>query len=177
MAKLLNKFMMEELSNEVKGVNCFILFGYDKINSEQVTKFRSKLKEKNIKVRVLKNTIASLVFEKAFNKKFDAMLKGPIAMAYGGESPVDCAKAIYEWDRRFRLISIKGGYFAGQILNYAHIEELSKTPSKEVLLSMVAGMFQSPVQDVANVLTAAIQNMTYSINGLIEKIEKENPKS
>lgn len=173
MAKLLRQLMAEELAKDLKGVDCFILFGYERITSEQAQLARRKLFDQKIKIKVVKNTIASVVFNKVYNKDFKDTLKGSVAMIYGGNSPVDVAKAMTELQKKFsKQIVVKVGYLSGQLLDKYQIEELSKTPSKEVLLGMLAGVIQSPIQQVAGIFTGAIQNISFAINGYVEKLEK-----
>ena len=173
MAKLLRKMMAQELSKEMEMVENFVVFGYGPINAEQNHQLRKLLLQNDIQIKMVKNTIAAVAFAKVYQKEFKDMLQGPTAIAYGGPSPVDVAKALYDWNRKHQLIKIKGGYLSGQVLDEKQVEDLSKIPSREILLSMLAGVLQAPIQQIATMLNAATQDLSYAFNALIDKKEEQ----
>ena len=52
---------------------------------------------------------------------------------------------------------IKGGAYGGKALDVNGVKALASVPSKEVLLSQIAGLLKSPVQRTAAVLAALAQ--------------------
>ncbi|MBV8465853.1 MAG: 50S ribosomal protein L10, partial [Burkholderiales bacterium] len=52
---------------------------------------------------------------------------------------------------------IKGGAYGGKALDVNGVKALAAVPSKEVLLSQIAGLLKSPVQRTAAVLAALAQ--------------------
>lgn len=174
MAKLLKKWMAKELTAALTDVDSFILFGYDKITAEQAHDFRKTLKEQSIKVKAVKNTIASVVCKELFDEDLTEQLKGPTAVAYGGETPVEVAKALMEWNKKAKVLTVKGGMLAGQVLDAKKVEELSKIPPKDVLFSLLAGAMQSPAQQIATIMVAAMQDISYMLSNLTDKLENKD---
>lgn len=165
--------MAKELTNTLNDLDSFILFGCDRLNAEQVHQFRVKLRENNISVKMIRNKLANIAFEQAFKIDVKNMLKGSVGIVYGGESPVNLAKTMTEWTKRNKAnASIKGGYLSGQVLKAKDIEELAKVPSKEILLSQLAGAFVGSMQEVATLLSAAMQDISNAIGSLAEKTEE-----
>lgn len=169
MSKQVRKWMAQEITKDFSNVDSFVVFEYGPINAEQNRALRTQLMQQSIKVKFLKNTIASIAFSEAFHKNFENILSGPVAIVYGGESPVAMIKTLIDWNKKRKLITIKGGYLSGQVLNSKEVDELSKTPDKKTLLSMVAGVLQSPAQQIATILNASMQDFTYALNDLAEK--------
>ena len=172
MSKILKKWMAQELTAALENVDSFILFGYDKLTAQQSYQLRKLMHEKGIGVKVIKNSIAQIVFSESYGIDLTNILSQTTAIAYGGESPVDVAKELLEWNKKAKRIGIKGGYLSGQVLDKKDVDALSKIPSKPVLLSMLASSLKQPTTKVATVLKASMQKLCYALNDFAEKLEK-----
>jgi len=169
--------MAKELSKTLKNIDCFILFGYDRVNAEQAHQFRVKLRENKVSVKILRNKLSRIAIEQTYNKNLKNLLKGPVGIVYGGESPVDLAKIMTEWAKKNKTTPIKGGFLSGQVLSVKDIDELSKVPPREVVLSQLAGAFVGSIQQVATIFSAAIQDASNAFGSLAEKLEKQEKPS
>lgn len=178
MSNALKKQMAVELGNNLKGTDSFVLFSYEKLKSHQAYELRRFLREKNVCMKVLKNSIASIVLSERYSKDLCKFLAGANAIAYSKESGgvVNAAKFLLEWNKKSNLLQIKAGYLPGRVLEQKEVEVISKLPSREVLLSSIAGLFQNPLQQMAGLLTAPVQNFNYAINGLMEQLSAVEKK-
>lgn len=172
MAKILKRWMAKELTSQLEGVDSFVLFGYQKINAEQAADLRRQLWEKDINMTVVKNTVASIVFSEIYGHDMKDILTGAVAIAYGGESPADVAKAILDWNKKNKVLVVKGGYVPGKVMGADDVKALSQVPTKPVMLSLIAGVLQAPIQQIATIMAAPCQDMSYAIDAQIEKLEK-----
>jgi len=172
MSKILTKTMAQELQQEFASVNSFILVNYTGLSAQQTHELRSSFFEQNIKMRVVKNTILVAACGDKLPDEIDSLLKGPTAVVYGGESIVSVAKALVDWKKKQPNINIKGGYIPGRLLNDKDVTELSKIPPREVLLSMLAGLFEAPLQQIATIMNAPLQDISNAMNGVVDKMEE-----
>ena len=53
-----------------------------------------------------------------------------------------------------KMLEAKFGIVNGEVVDSAKVEELSKIPSREVLIAMLLGMLNAPVAALARVLDA-----------------------
>ena len=51
-------------------------------------------------------------------------------------------------------MDVKFGIVNGQIINASQVEDLAKTPSKEVLIAMLLGTLNAPISALARALNA-----------------------
>jgi large subunit ribosomal protein L10 len=165
--------IVKQLSAEMADVDSFVVFTYEKLTAQQAYNLRKTLHEKNIQMKVVKNTLAALSFSQLYQNSMEGMLKGPTAIAYGGETPVDVAKALLEWNKKEKVLNIKGGCLSKKALNKEQVEALSKIPPKPVLLSALAGAFTSPMSKIATIIVAPVQELSNAFRALIDKKEKE----
>ena len=73
------------------------------------------------------------------------------------EDAVAAAKVIADFAKGNDKLVIKAGAYAGKALDVDGVKALASVPSREVLLSQIAGLLKSPVQRTAAVLAALAQ--------------------
>ena len=114
---------------------------------------RKQAREKGVYLHVLKNTLARrAVAGTPFEVASDAMV-GPLIYGFS-EDAVAAAKVIADFAKGNDKLVLKAGAYAGKALDAEALKALASIPSKEVLLSQLAGLLKSPVQRTAAVLAA-----------------------
>jgi large subunit ribosomal protein L10 len=114
---------------------------------------RKQAREKGVYLHVLKNTLARrAVAGTPFEVASDAMV-GPLIYGFS-EDAVAAAKVIADFAKGNDKLVLKAGAYAGKALDAEGLKALASVPSKEVLLSQIAGLLKSPVQRTAAVLAA-----------------------
>ena len=153
---------------EFKDLDSCVLIGPRGLSVKEVHGLRSRLREKAVKMRVVKNSLAKLALEQTELKGVSALLDGPSAVLYGGEGAIAISKLVVAEVRKAKnKILIHGGYSEGEILDAEGILVLSTTPSREEALSMVMSNFFGPVSD----LSGAMNGLLQEVQGLIEALE------
>jgi len=126
---------------------------YRGLTVEALNKLRVDARSKGVYLHVLKNTLARrAVAGTPFEAASDAMV-GPLIYGFS-EDAVAAAKVIADFAKTNDKLVIKGGAYGGKALAVNGGKALASVPSKEVLLSQVAGLLKSPVQRTAAVLAA-----------------------
>ena len=129
---------------------------YRGLTVEALNKLRVDARSKGVYLHVLKNTLARrAVAGTPFEAASDAMV-GPLIYGFS-EDAVAAAKVIADFAKTNDKLVIKGGAYGGKALDVNAVKALAAVPSKEVLLSQVAGLLKSPVQRTAAVLAALAQ--------------------
>jgi large subunit ribosomal protein L10 len=94
------------------------------------------------------------------------MLEGPTAIAFALEDPVGPAKVVTDFIREKRKGVVKGGIIDGRLFDPAGVEQLSKLPTKAVIMAQVAGALQSPLTSMAFCLQGVLGNFARALNAL-----------
>ena len=129
---------------------------YRGLTVEALNKLRVDARSKGVYLHVLKNTLARrAVAGTPFEAASDAMV-GPLIYGFS-EDAVAAAKVIADFAKTNDKLVIKGGAYGGKALDVNAVKALAAVPSKEVLLSQIAGLLKSPVQRTAAVLAALAQ--------------------
>ena len=95
----------QELRSRFANVNDMLVISLRGINGTGNNELRCDLREKQINVHVVKNSLASRVFEEMGKGTVNQYLTGPSAIAYGGDSIVDVAKSVVEWDKKLEQLA------------------------------------------------------------------------
>ena len=129
---------------------------YRGLTVEALNKLRVDARSKGVYLHVLKNTLARrAVAGTPFEAAAESMV-GPLIYGFS-EDAVAAAKVIADFTKTNDKLVIKGGAYGGKALDVNGVKALAAVPSKEVLLSQIAGLLKSPVQRTAAVLAALAQ--------------------
>ncbi|CAM4187362.1 50S ribosomal protein L10 [Roseateles saccharophilus] len=129
---------------------------YRGLTVEALNKLRVDARAKGVYLHVLKNTLARrAVAGTPFEAASESMV-GPLIYGFS-EDAVAAAKVIADFAKTNDKLVIKGGAYGGKALDVNGVKALASVPSKEVLLSQIAGLLKSPVQRTAAVLAALAQ--------------------
>jgi large subunit ribosomal protein L10 len=126
---------------------------YRGLTVEHLNKLRSDARAKGVYLHVLKNSLARrAVAGTPFECAAEAM-SGPLIYGFS-EDAVAAAKVIADFAKGNDKLVVKAGAYAGKALDANGVKALAAIPSKEVLLSQLAGLLKSPEQRIAAVLAA-----------------------
>jgi large subunit ribosomal protein L10 len=168
MAKSVNTGLLDTLSRDLKDCDSCVLIGFTGMTVLETVALRSRLRAQNFSMRVVKNTVAGVAFDKGQMKGLGARLSGPSAVVYGGDGAVAISKLVVAEVAKNKKLKIHGGYAEGEVLDAKGIDTLSKVPSRPELLAMTLGAFFGPVSE----LSRSIEGLFQEMSGLIEALEK-----
>ena len=149
--KIINqkKEEVSKLAAEMKEAKIILLTDYRGINVTDVTNLRTDLRNVNAKYTVIKNNITRRALAECGIEGLDDKLVGPTAVIMSNEDYLEPAKAIYNFTKNNDYYKIKGGVIEGKVMTAEEIITLAKLPSRETLLSMLAGALLGNISKVA----------------------------
>ena len=112
---------------------------------------RKVAREKGVYLQVLKNTLARRAVAGTPFEVVSASMVGPLIYGFSQDA-VAAAKVIADFAKGNDKLVIKAGAHAGKALDAKGVQSLAAIPSKEVLLSQLLGLMQSPITRIARVL-------------------------
>ena len=153
MAKVeLKKPIVEEISASIKDAQSVVLVDYRGLTVEQDTELRKQLREAGITYKVYKNTMMNFAFKGTDYEALAPYLEGPSAVAISTEDATAPARVLCKFAKTAEALEIKGGVVEGVAYDAKGIENISKIPSREELLSKLLGSIQSPITNFARVM-------------------------
>ncbi len=162
MKKELKSKIVEELSKEFNSDVSVFFADFKGQTVKELEALRKSIREAEGQVRVVKNTLASLAFK---NNDVEVEFEENNIFVWG-EDQITLAKILTKHAAAHKnSFKIKGGVVEGEVKDAAYVEEVSKLPTKDELLGMVAFMMKAPVAKFA-----------WGLNKLIEK-KSENEEN
>ncbi len=141
--------------------------------------FRSRLAEANLRMLVLKGSLARRVLEARGLSNLGPVFDGPAALIVSQEGKaVDCAaiaasKVVAAWRKKTSkdLPAIKGGLLDGAVLDGPAATRLQKMPGKQELQSTIAGQIVGPGRRLAAQLVAGGTRIAGAVAAHIKTLE------
>ena len=151
----LNRSEKQAVIDEVTGLaakaQSLVIAEYRGITVADMTRLRSAARERGVSLSVLKNTLARrAVTGSAFEVVADQMT-GPLIYGFSTDA-VAAAKVVADFAKTNDKLVIRAGALSGKVLDVNGVKQLANVPSKEVLLSQLLGLMQSPISRIARVL-------------------------
>ncbi len=159
--KVLNRSQKEEIvagaKEELALSQVFALLSFSSLSVEQMTALRLDLRKKNIRVQVIKNTLAKRILSNTpYEASFSPLLTGSNLFIYSNDEPVSASKAVAAWISKDDVqLKVKGSVVFNQFISEKEFEQLSKLPSREQLLQRFLGALQSPASRILYAMQSA----------------------
>ncbi len=150
---------VEELREQIARSTIAVATEYRGLSVTEMGKLRAALRDAGVDLRVVKNRLFLRAARDAGRPELEQLLEGPTAVAFGYDDIGALARALTEYERTARnQFAVRNGALDGQVLSAADVKELAELPSREVLISRVAGALQSPVARLAGLLSRLLGN-------------------
>lgn len=149
---MLKRAKKEDIVKEFQGMaekaRSVVFVNFHGLSVADETKLRRELREQNVNYKVGRKTLlARALAGKAEGEMPE--LSGEVAIAYGKDDTAP-ARGIYNFGAaRGGILKILGGIFEGKFIGAEKMSEIATIPSREVLLSKLAFLLQSPMQRLA----------------------------
>ncbi len=166
--------MAEELRERLNGAKAVFGLEYSGLTVQEMESIRNEVKAAGDRFNVVKNRILIKAVEGSKWESIKEVASGPLAYSLSFSDPVALAKILVAKAREFENLKPKFGMLEdGKLLNEQQVRELSRLPSREVLLAQVLSAMNGPVSGFVNVLAANLRNLLYVLKA-IEGKKKES---
>lgn len=139
--------IIDEIKEKVQGATSIVLFDYRGLTDAEIKELRTKLKESNAYYKVFKNTLMSRAFND-LNIDLGDALTGPSALLYGDDQ-VAPVKILTDFAKEHPVLELKVGIIDGDVADKAKLAEYAALPSRDQLLTMLAGGMIGLVKDLS----------------------------
>lgn len=144
--------IIDEIKSKITDSKSVVFVNYQGINVEQDTKLRKSFREREVDYKIYKNRLIKIALDELGITGYDAThLEGTTSVAFGRDE-VSAASVLFEAKKDVKCLEVKFGIVLGSVVDSAKIEELSKIPSREVLISKLLFMLNYPASSLARVI-------------------------
>jgi len=171
MSKFVKDLLAQEIHRRLNGVEEAVLVDVIGLNANQSVILRKQLRDKDIRLLMVKNSLAKRATEGTPLAGAFEGLEGSAAIVWGSEDFISLAKEVSELDksREFEHFRTQGGVMDGECLTADKVKEISKWPNRIEQLSILMGQ----VLSAGGKLLSQIESPGGLLASQIEKKSKE----
>lgn len=151
MSKQLKTMVTESLRRRFDGVEEACVVDMTGVNVAQAMKIRRMLSARNMRVVVVKNSLARRAFEGGPLDVIGKNLSGPCALVTGGDSAIEVAREMVSLAKEFTALTLKEGLLTG-IPELVPVTELAAMKGQAELVGEIAMLLASPGRALAGCL-------------------------
>ena len=159
--------LVSELTEKIKGAKALYYTDFTGLNVKRMTELRRRLRRAGVEYVVIKNTLAL----RAVNEcgLVGERLRGPTGIVVAAD-PVAGAKVLTDFAKENDARpAVKGGMFDGQSIDADQIKRLATMPSREQLLSELAGGLNAPLAS----FVGALNGLLYTFVGALDALKTQ----
>ncbi len=173
MSKPIKEMIVAEYRKRFAGVEGAVLIELRGVDGVENNRLRLGLRQKAVRVTVVKNSLAKRAFAKTALESLSPGLTGQTAVVYGSDSVVGVARDLVKWAKDVENLSLKGAclegiWFAGK----EGVERLASFPTKAEAQAKVIALVLSPARN----LVGAVKSPGARVLGIVKEIERRLEK-
>jgi len=147
------------------------LMDFKGLNVWEITELRARLREANVSMRVVKNTLALRALKEAGIENFNDFFVGPTSVIWSKEDSIAPARLLLEFMKKYNKGTIKAALIEGKVVKDTDVEKISNLPTRLELQAKVASTLNAPIVRLALSLNALPLKLGQLVNTLREKKE------
>ena len=174
MSKKVKSLIEKEISSRLGDIEAIAVVNPRGINAVANNQMRRRLREKKLRMTVVKNTLVTRAIGQSKLKGFEKLLSGPSAVVYGkGVGISAIARAILEEKKAIEALELRGAFFDGEIYEGEKgVQTASKLPTREEAIGNIVAALMGPGRKLA----AALKGPGGKLGGVLKAIEEKAPK-
>ncbi len=172
MSKPIKQLEMNSLKESMGGLRDLVLLSISGVNAVAENQMRLALRKKNIRLQVVKNSLASRVFKELGIGGLEAHLQGPTTIAWGSTGVAELSKEIDAFLKKHKQIKPKAAVADGAIISF---DEAKRFPTRAEAIGQVMGLVLGPARQLVALLQGPGARLAGQIKALADKTPPEEP--
>ncbi|HUT59529.1 MAG TPA: 50S ribosomal protein L10 [Phycisphaerae bacterium] len=180
MSKPVKEMMRRELVRRFDGVRSLAVVEFTGLDAVTTHEVRGRLLEKDIRITVVKNSVARRAFRELGLAPAAELLDGPCAVAYGTSADVEVVsmvRTLLAIGKDAPQLTVKAALLEGEVFGPDRIEELSTYPTRDEAMSGLAAMVLSPGRNVVGCLLGPAGVLASMLKTIKDKAAEASPQA
>jgi large subunit ribosomal protein L10 len=158
------------LTDKLSRATSTVVTDYRGLSVHQLEELRTQLRGEGVDYIIVKNTLARRAADAAGIPQFAEVLVGPVGLAMGYGDLAAPARVLSEYFRVNKRLPSVSGLVEGQVLDANGVKMLAELPSREALLSQLAGTLLSPMTQLAGALDSITSTFASTLEAYRDKL-------
>ena len=172
MSKPVKEMIIRDYQNRFGDLDGAVVIDIRGIDANKNNDLRVGLQKKDIRITVVKNTLARTAFKGSALETLTPSLDGPSALAYGSDAVVNVARELVDWAKKLKTLDLKGAVLDGEFFEGADgVKRLSEFPTKDEAQATVVQLILTPGSKAVGAALAPGRNILGIVKQIQEKLE------
>lgn len=163
-----NQDLLQLAKEKLNRAQAVFFVDYHGLTHKQLEEVRNSLREVGAEVAIMKNTLMNIALKEK-DIDVESQLTGPSAILFSYDDPLATAKILYAFFKKYNLPKIRFGVFEGRVVEESEIQKLSTLPSREVLLTQLVSLLNSPIRNL-------VYDLNFNITKLVQLLSEVQKK-
>lgn len=173
MSKKVKNLITKELATKLQDLDGLAVINPRGIDATKTNQLRRRLREKGLRMLVVRNSLAKRASGETKVKGFESLLDGPSAVIYGKVSGSAIARALVDEKKKNEKLELRGIFFEGEIYTGdAGIKKVSTFPTREEAISNIVAAMLAPGKKLAGILKGQPSKIASLIKAIEEKAKE-----
>jgi large subunit ribosomal protein L10 len=169
MSKYVKDLITKDLGKRFDGIEAVGVINPRGVDATKTNLLRRRLREKGLRMTVVKNSLAKRAVEGSKLKGFEKLLDGASAVVYGKEASISSlARLLLDEKKNDDKLELRGIFFDGEVYaGDAGVKTISTMPTREEAISNIVGLILGPGRKLA----AALKGPGGTLGAILKTIE------
>ena len=163
---------IDEIADSLQRAHLAVLTDYRGLKVGDLQTLRSTLRPFGAEFHIAKNTLTRIAAERIGIEGLEPLLEGPLALLLAFDDIVGPSKAITDFARTSRILTVRAGVLNNRVIAAGEVEALASMPSREVLYGRVLGMMASPMARTVGVLSGPSRSLAYLLKARADQLDQ-----
>ncbi len=161
--------VVDEIAGQIQAAEAIFAVDYRGLTVKQAADLRTRLREADARLRVVKNSLSERAADKAGAEELKPMLQGPTALTLVAGDAAIAAKALSDTARTLNLLEFKGGLLGGELLTADEVRSIARLPGRGVLSAQLVGTIAAPLSGLVRGLNALIAGIAIQLQSIADQ--------
>lgn len=139
------KAIVAEVNETAKDALSLVIADSRGVNVSDMTSLRKLAREQNVRLRIVRNTLAKRAFKDTEFECVEEVLVGPSLFGFSMEDPGAAARIFKDFAKSNDAFEVKALSVGGKLLGAGQIDALAKLPTRDEALARLASVMIAPV--------------------------------
>lgn len=166
---------VEKLKEDFSRARVALIARFSGVTVEDVDTLRRDLRGVDMKLRIVKNTLAKIAVQGTQCEGAKDLFNGPVAVAFGYSDDIGAsAKKFFDFAKgKPKNVTALGGIVEGAFVDAQSVKNLADLPPKPVAQAMFLALLQAPARNMLGVLEGVARKFMYALIAIAEKRKEE----
>ena len=166
------KAVVEELHSIASSSVSAAIAEYRGLNVAEITKLRTKARESEIYLKVVKNSLSKKALADTNFECLTQALQGPIIIALSADDLASPARLFKDFGKDYEHLKTVGLAVDGDVFPSSELDRIAKLPTRNEAYSTIVGLMKAPIEKALRTLNEIPVKFTRLILAVKENKEE-----